>query len=231
MACDPVLLSISNHLNTWRYASLRKVAKSVTSRFQFRWVASLSFMGIDADDDNLAEVRQLLSGLIRHRRRVMYILQPRNSAKAQALVHLSPESIVPELVWRVANQPDVESDENHDCAESEKYLLLFFFGQLSESNEYASVRNSYLANVSLASSVPVQDNGAQIMSKWPSSISRRATAAWEKKRAGRKQTMIEYPDEAKLPEDLYSASLQQGYFSSKNGSYDDRPINSLSGLA
>lgn len=170
-------------------------------RLPLRWVVSLALMAVDPNSENIGRVRDRLTSLFRHRRRLYEKARQRGK---KADLQILPESTVPELIWVLACLPGVDIDENAGYPESEKCLALLL-DRLLESNEYAGVLNEYIESLSIAqvASEP-DDEGPGVKTKRVGDLSLIATNILKKKQAGRKWTLSEHAGRISLPKDMYS---------------------------
>lgn len=213
-----VLCAQDEHPDT-RILFARKVVKYITKkRLHLRWVVALALMAIDPDKDNLREVRQLLNTVVRHRRRMQISHDTKQLPVGgkRSILRLSPEVVLPEVIWVIGNHPDAEVDSANGYVESERYLE-FFLDRLLESQEFASILNQYLSSIAMASKYCL-DLGSKSKrtesfigpgERGPSSqricdLARIGTSLLRKKQAGRKWNLVDQPGRIPLPSDLFA---------------------------
>jgi hypothetical protein len=177
-------------------------------RLPFRWIVALVLMAVDPDKDNLDEVRSMCTSLIRQRRRGFAQALSRHG-QTKNLHQLLPESVVPVLIWVLANHPDIENDAEKDKAKHERYLD-FFFDRLLESTEYASVLHETLAQVAIAKDATKvkRDLAPSTSTSQIAIVAQTASAILTKKQAGR-IWHVDQTCSVLLPSDLFVAGTPQ----------------------
>lgn len=169
-------------------------------RLPFRWVVALPLMAVEPVRDNLTKVQTFLAVLLRHRRKVfeMARLQGR-----QASTQLLPESIIPDMVWVLANLPDVEAERSTGFKESEKCLEMLM-ERLLETNEYAGVLNEYIESLAISQDATgLEDESSHEKTEIIHELSVIASSILKKKQAGKKWSLAEHPGQVLLPKDMF----------------------------
>ncbi|CDF33969.1 unnamed protein product [Chondrus crispus] len=166
----------------------------------FRWVLALPLMAVDPERRNVAKVKNMMTSLFRHRRRIYE--KARVEGKLSS-IQLLPESILPEMIWVLANLPDVEMDQESNFGESSQCLELLL-DRLLESNDYASVLNEYIEALSMAQDATErEDEGPGEKTARITELGRIASALLKKKQAGKKWNLAEHPGHVCLPRDMF----------------------------
>lgn len=198
--CSALLLLQDENASV-RMCFAKKICDCIMKkRLPLRWVVGLALMAVDPNRKNIGHVKALLSSVFRHRRRI-YEQAKRESHKTSLV--LLPEGTVPELIWVLANLPDVEMDEANGYQESEK-CLQFFLDRLLETNEHAGILHEYIESLSIAQVVNEdEDSGPGPCTRRIIELGQIAAAILKKKQAGRKWNLAEHPGRVALPRDMF----------------------------
>lgn len=169
-------------------------------RLPFRWVVALPLMAVDPVRENLMKVRNFLASLLRHRRKVFERAKLEGRSGSMQLL---PESAIPDLIWVLANLPDVEADREAGFLESQKCLEMLL-ERLLESNDYAGILNEYIGSLSISQdATESQDEGPGEKTDRIHELSRIAGAILKTKQAGRKWNLVEHVGNVLLPKDMF----------------------------
>lgn len=170
-------------------------------RLPFRWIVALPLMAVDPVRKNVSQVRTMLTTLFRHRRRIFERAKLESSPSSS--MQLLPEAAVPELIWVLANLPEVELDQEADFAESEKCIELML-ERLLESNDYAGVLNEFIEGLSIAQDITErEDDSPGVKTERIHVLGRMASAILKKKQAGKKWNLSQHPGRVSLPKDMF----------------------------
>uniref|UniRef100_A0A7S0ZHT4 Uncharacterized protein n=1 Tax=Timspurckia oligopyrenoides TaxID=708627 RepID=A0A7S0ZHT4_9RHOD len=131
-----IMLTTQDALPDIRLKFAEKLTHGILSRrLTPFWLCALVFMAIDPDRQNLISARSMCSQIVVCIR--AKIKQSNSDGKARVNLTREPESLLPYVIWLVANHPDIEVDAQNELSESQAYLS-FFFDILLDSSDYAT---------------------------------------------------------------------------------------------
>lgn len=162
-----------------------------------RWCVCLALMAVDPETENVKIVQALLTQLLTQRRRIFEKFQAERKVLS---LQLLPEATLPDLIWVLANLPDVELERAQDFPESQRCISLLVECLLA-SKEYAGMMSAFIDIVYLAEDAT--ENGRGPKSELLLELSLVASRVLTRKLKRRKWDLTEYSGEVSLPRDLF----------------------------
>lgn len=170
-------------------------------KLPFRWVVAFPLMAVDPVRKNVSLIKTMMTTLFRHRRRIFE--RAKLESNSRSSIQLLPEAAVPELIWVLANLPEVELDQEADFVESEKCLGLMM-ERLLESNEYAGVLNEFIEGLSITQDATErEDDGPGAKTERIHILGRIASTILKKKQTGKKWNLSRHPGQVSFPKDMF----------------------------